>query len=93
MYVYASCCSIHKNTDSSIFLCTFKALVFSFLFTAIYTYINLVPSTARVFGDKGGLNDLDDVHLFEGEEMQWRILSAVNSCTTPFNALLYVAYT
>jgi hypothetical protein len=57
-----------KNTNSSILLCAFKALVFSFFFTAIYTYINLEPSTARVFGDKGGVNDLDDVTCLRGKK-------------------------
>ena len=71
-------------------LCTLKVLVFSFFFTAIYTYINLVTSTARVVGDKGGMNGLDDVNLLEGEEMQWRIFSAVTLFTSPFNVLLCV---
>ena len=72
---------MNKNTNSSILLCAFKALVFSFFCTAIYTYINLVTSTARVFGDRGGVNDRDDVHLFE-KEMQWWILSAVTYKST-----------
>ena len=42
----------------------------SSFYTAVYTYINPVTSTARVFGDRGGANELDDVHLLAGEEMQ-----------------------
>ena len=73
---------MNKNNNSSSLLCAFKALVFSFFRTAIYTYINLVTSTARVFGDRGGVNDRDDVHLFEEKEMQWWILSAVTYKST-----------
>jgi len=38
---------------------------------------NLLSTTARVCRDGGGENDLDDVHLLVGEEMQWRISLAV----------------
>lgn len=34
---------------------------------------NLVSATARVSRDGGGENLLDDVRLFGGEEIQWRI--------------------
>ena len=51
---------------------------------------NLVSTTARVSSDRGGENGLDDVHLFVGEEMQWRIFLAVTSWTPSFNELLYV---
>ena len=44
--------------------------LFLFFFTAVYTYINLVTYTAPVFCDRGGANELDDVHLLAGEEMQ-----------------------
>jgi len=37
---------------------------------------NLVSTTARVASDGGGENVLDDVYLFVGEEMQWRIFVA-----------------
>jgi len=55
--------------------------------------INLVPSTARACRDRGKENDLDDVHLLAGEEMQWWIFLVVTSCTPPFNVRLSVAYT
>jgi hypothetical protein len=34
---------------------------------------NLLSFTARVSGDRGEENGLDDVHLLVGEEIQWRI--------------------
>ena len=55
--------------------------------------INLVPSTARACRNRGKENDLDDVHLLAGEEMQWRIFLVVTLRILPFNVLLYVAYT
>ena len=54
---------------------------------------DLVTSTARVFGDKGGEHDLDDVYMQAGEELQWRIILVVSLCTPPFNVILYVTYT
>jgi hypothetical protein len=38
---------------------------------------NLVSTTAGVFSDTGGENGRDDVNLFVGEAMQWRIFLAV----------------
>jgi hypothetical protein len=38
---------------------------------------NIVSTTARVSSDRSGGNVLDDIHLFVGEETQWRISLAV----------------
>jgi hypothetical protein len=57
------------------------AVLSSCIFTALYTYTNLVPSIARACRDGGKENGLDDVHLLAGEEMHWRIFLVVTLCT------------
>jgi hypothetical protein len=45
--------------------------------SCLVVYENPVSTTAPVASDRSGGNVLDDVHLFIGEEMQWRILIAI----------------
>ena len=51
---------------------------------------NLGSTTAHVTIDRGRENDLDVLHLFVGEEMQWRIFLAVTKLTSPFSGPLFV---
>jgi hypothetical protein len=53
---------------------------------------NLLSTTARMSRNGGGEKVLDDLRLFGGEEMQWRIfLSLLIVRVTPlFSELLYV---
>jgi hypothetical protein len=51
---------------------------------------NLVSTTAHVSIDRGRKNDLDVLHLFVGEEMQWRIFFVVTKRTSLFSGILFV---
>ena len=70
IFIYISCCSVNKGKIIRPFCCAHSRLLSSLCFTAIciyglYNIKYLVPSTARVFGARGGVYDLDDVHLLE----------------------------
>jgi hypothetical protein len=51
---------------------------------------NQYPPPQVSLSDRCGENDLDNVHLFVGEEIQWRIFLAVASYIALFSELLYV---